>query len=105
MLDGVLETADRVLNLAGGLLHFAFGLELAVAGHFARDFLDFAFGLLDRAFDAILVHFVRPLVTGVEGSVGQRMSIYEGSAAAHVRPIAAIRLRAQGNGKTAGKGP
>jgi hypothetical protein len=33
------------------------------------------------------------------------MNIYEGSAAAHVRPIAAIRQRAQRNGKTAGKGP
>jgi len=33
------------------------------------------------------------------------MNIYEGSAAAHVRPIAAIRLRAHGNGKAAGKGP
>src|SRR5476649_195264 len=33
------------------------------------------------------------------------MNIYEGSTALHVRPIAAIRLRAQGNGKTAGKGP
>jgi hypothetical protein len=33
------------------------------------------------------------------------MNIYEGSAAAHVRPIAAIRQRAKRNGKTAGNGP
>jgi hypothetical protein len=33
------------------------------------------------------------------------MNIYEGSAAAQVRPIAAIRQRAQRNGKAAGKGP
>jgi len=32
-----------------------------VAGHFARDFLDLAFGLLDGALDSILVHVVLSL--------------------------------------------
>ena len=63
-LDRILEAADGVLHLAGDLLHFAFGFELGVAGHLARDFLDFSFGLLDRAFDAIFVHFIRPLIKG-----------------------------------------
>jgi hypothetical protein len=55
-LDRVLEAADRILNLASDLLRLAFGFELGVAGHFARNFLDLAFSLLDGALDSIFVH-------------------------------------------------
>src|SRR5206468_2692554 len=44
--DFVLHAADGVLNLPSGLLRLAFALKLAIAGHFARDFLGLAFGLL-----------------------------------------------------------
>src|ERR1035437_1336535 len=60
VLDGflhrVLEAADGVLHLAGDLLRLAFGFELGVPGGLARDFLHFAFGLLDAALNAIFVH-------------------------------------------------
>src|SRR6185437_6574693 len=49
----VFYATDRVLNLAGCFLRLAFSFELAVAGRFACYFLDLAFGLLGRAFDAI----------------------------------------------------
>ena len=55
-LNRVLEAADRILNLASDLLRLAFGFELGVAGHFARDFLNLALGLLDGALDSIFVH-------------------------------------------------
>src|SRR5665811_865447 len=54
--ERVLEAADSVLNLASGLLRLAFGFELGVAGRLARDFLDFAFGLVAGTLDSILVH-------------------------------------------------
>jgi hypothetical protein len=63
-LDGILDAADGVLHFAGDLVGLAFGLELGVAGHFARDFLDFAFRLFGRAFDPILVHNVLFLRSG-----------------------------------------
>jgi len=48
----VLEAAPGVLHLAGGLFGLAFAFELGVAGHLAGHFLDLAFGLVGRAFDA-----------------------------------------------------
>ena len=57
-LERVLKAADCILNLASGLLRLAFGFELDVAGHFAHDFLDLTFGLLDGALNSILVHVV-----------------------------------------------
>jgi hypothetical protein len=55
-LDRVLEAADRILNLARDLLCLAFGFELGVTSHFARDLLSIALGLLHGAFDSIFVH-------------------------------------------------
>ena len=60
ILERVLEAADRVLNLASGLLRLAFGFELGVAGHFAHDFLDLTFGLLDGALDRSLSMLFSP---------------------------------------------
>ena len=40
--EGVLDPADCVLHLAFGLVQLAFALELRVAGHLARAFLDLA---------------------------------------------------------------
>jgi hypothetical protein len=49
------------LHLAFDLIGFAFTFGLGVAGYLARHFLDFAFGLLGRAFDAIFIdHFAAP---------------------------------------------
>ena len=55
-LTASLRPPTVFLHLAGDLIGLAFGLELAVAGHFASDFLDFAFGLFGRTFNAIFVH-------------------------------------------------
>jgi hypothetical protein len=55
-LDCVLEAADRILNLTSDLLRLTFGFELGVAGHFARDFLDLALGLLDGALNSIFIN-------------------------------------------------
>src|SRR3569832_163907 len=79
----VLEPADGVLNLAGALLRRAFGVGLGVARHLAGDFLHLAFGLLDRTFDAILVHRSCPLMLSWE-SQGQRTGSRPGSALQHV---------------------
>src|SRR3569623_2029254 len=79
----VLEPADGVLNLAGALLRRAFGVGLGVARHLAGDFLHLAFGLLDRTFDAILVHRSCPLLLSWE-SQGQRTGSRRGSALQHV---------------------
>lgn len=54
--DLVLGAADGVLNLAFGLIHFAFSVELGVTGDFTGGFLDRALGLLGSPGDAILVH-------------------------------------------------
>ena len=54
----VFYSTDRILNLASGLIGFAFGLKLRVAGHFSRNFLYLTFNLLGAAFNAILVHGV-----------------------------------------------
>jgi hypothetical protein len=52
----VLQTANGVLDLAGGLVGLAFGLQLGVAGDFARGFLDAALGLLRGPFNTIFIH-------------------------------------------------
>jgi len=52
----VLDAADGILNLALDLIGFALGFGLAVTGYFSGNFLNLAFDLFDRAFDAILVH-------------------------------------------------
>src|SRR3569833_2646226 len=78
----VLEPADGVLIFVGVLLCFAFGFGLGVARHLAGDFLHLAFGLLDRTFDAILVHRSCPLMLSWE-SQGQRTGSRPGSALQH----------------------
>src|SRR5205085_12341526 len=54
--NGVLDAADGVLHLAGGLFRLAFAFELGVARGLAGNFLHLALGLMQRAFNAILVH-------------------------------------------------
>jgi hypothetical protein len=54
----VLDAADGVLHLACEIIDLAFGLELRIARNLAESFLDFALGLIGRAFDPILVHDV-----------------------------------------------
>jgi hypothetical protein len=55
-LGGILQTADGILNLAHGLVGFAFGLQLGIAGEFAGGFLDTALSLVCSACNAILIH-------------------------------------------------
>jgi hypothetical protein len=56
--DGILGTADRALDLAGGFFCGTLGLGLLVAGHFAYGLLDGTLDLLGDAIDAILIHVV-----------------------------------------------
>src|SRR5262249_15945533 len=56
----VLHAADRVLDLALGLVGLAFGLGLGIARHLAGIFLDLALRLLGGALDAVFVHFDSP---------------------------------------------
>src|SRR5689334_2718063 len=71
----VLDAADGIPHLAGDLIRLAFTFQLGVAGHLAGDFLHLAFGLLERAFHAILVHRSSPLF----GSDETRLCSVEGS--------------------------
>src|SRR5260221_465557 len=57
----VTHAADGVLHLASGLLDFAFGPHLLVAGDLADGFLHAASQRLGRTFDAILIHRASPL--------------------------------------------
>src|SRR5450755_208704 len=52
----VFRVAVGFLHLAGDLLDIAFGLDARVTDSFTGNFLDFALGLFDTAFDLILVH-------------------------------------------------
>src|SRR4029077_9578072 len=54
--QGVLQTADGILYLSGGLVRLSFRFQLCIAGDLAGHFLDGSLGLLGRAFDPILVH-------------------------------------------------
>jgi hypothetical protein len=56
LLNGVLDPANGVLHLAGGLVGLAFRLQLLVAGELASGFLKIALGLGYGAFDTILIH-------------------------------------------------
>ena len=58
----VLYAADRVLDLAFGLVRLAFGFRLGIAGYLADALLDLAFDVLAGAFDTILVHVASPLL-------------------------------------------
>jgi hypothetical protein len=54
--DGVLDAADRVLQLAGSPIALAFGFHLGIPDGFADAFLDLAFDILGSALDPIFVH-------------------------------------------------
>jgi hypothetical protein len=59
--NGIFQAAHRILDFAFHLVGFSFTFGLCVAGGFARPFFDFAFGLLGRALNAILVnHSIAP---------------------------------------------
>ena len=66
-LNGVLHTADRVLNFTGGLVCLAFALELGIPGYLSGNLFYFAFDLLGAALNAIFIHRVL-----IVGSVGGR---------------------------------
>ena len=58
LANGVLQAADGVLYLALNMVGLAFTFCFCIAGGLARPFFGFAFCLLGRAFDAILInHF------------------------------------------------
>src|ERR1051326_8344106 len=56
LLQRVLETANRVLHLAGDLVGLAVGFQLGITNDLADGLLDRAFDLLGRAGDPIVVH-------------------------------------------------
>src|SRR5450756_1090153 len=53
--DFLLRPADRRLRVSDGLVDFAFGLQLVIAGQVADGLLDLAFGLVDLSIALILV--------------------------------------------------
>ena len=52
----ILQSADRVLQFAGGLVGFAFSFQLLVAEDLPDGFLHGSFGLLCRALDSIFIY-------------------------------------------------
>jgi hypothetical protein len=52
----VLDTANRVLNLASDLISLAFTFELTVTRDLAGNLFHFALRLLYRAFNAVFIH-------------------------------------------------
>ena len=52
----ILQSTDRVLHLACGLVGLAFGFQLLVAEDLSGDFFHGSLGLLGRALDAIFIH-------------------------------------------------
>jgi hypothetical protein len=72
-LGGILQPADGILNLAHGLVGFAFGLQLHIAGYFAGRFLDTALSLVGSACNAIFIHSETPfwLLWRQSGRCGQ----------------------------------
>jgi hypothetical protein len=52
----ILKAADGILDLALGFLGLAFGFRLFVSKQLSRGFLETARDLLERSFDAILIH-------------------------------------------------
>src|SRR5690242_7500456 len=59
--NGIFQAAHGVLDFALHLVGLSFTFGLCIAGGFARPFFDFAFGLLGRTLDAILVnHCIAP---------------------------------------------
>jgi hypothetical protein len=55
-LERVFDATDNILDLSCRLVGLAFGLQLGVTKHLARDLLGLAFDLLCRSLDPILVH-------------------------------------------------
>jgi hypothetical protein len=59
--NGIFQAAHGVLDFALHLIGLSFTFGLCIAAGFARPFFDFAFGLLGRTLDAILVnHCIAP---------------------------------------------
>src|SRR5262249_36244857 len=71
---GVLQSADCVLHLAGGLVALAFRFGLGVAGYLSDLLLHGSLRLVSRAFHAIFVHGALPFVC-VAGGQRQRTCI------------------------------
>ncbi len=53
-LHGVFHAADRILDLALGLISLAFALQLGVAGRLAGGLLYLTLSLIEAAFDTVL---------------------------------------------------
>ena len=55
-LERVFDAADSILDLSCRLVGLAFGLQLSITKHLAGNLLGFAFDLLRRSLDPVLVH-------------------------------------------------
>jgi len=55
-LERVFDAADSILDLSCRLVGLAFGLQLSITKHLAGNLLGFAFDLLRRSLDSVLVH-------------------------------------------------
>lgn len=56
----ILDSTNSVANLSRRLVRFALTLQFGIATDLSRNFFDFAFGLLRRALNPILVHACLP---------------------------------------------
>src|SRR5262249_43269619 len=74
---GVLQSADCILHLAGGLFAFAFRFGLGVAGYLSDFLFQGAVGLFGCALHAIFVHAVLPFVAvpGQRHRIGLRSAL------------------------------
>jgi hypothetical protein len=55
-LERVFDAADSILDLSCRLAGLAFGLQFSITKHLAGNLLGFAFDLLRRSLDPVLVH-------------------------------------------------
>src|SRR3984893_19062629 len=67
-LERVFDAADSILDLSCRLVGLAFGLQLSITKHLAGNLLGFAFDLLRRSLDPVLVHdfFLQDLAKPLE---------------------------------------
>src|SRR3984893_3575092 len=67
-LERVFDSADSIPDLSCRLVGLAFGLQLSITKHLAGNLLGFAFDLLRRSLDPVLVHdfFLQDLAKPLE---------------------------------------
>src|SRR5262245_6389029 len=91
----VFDTADRVLHFADDLLCLTFALQLLIAGHFARGFLELAADVLPGPCHSVFVHTSLRRLMEVETDARKRGS------AAHLQRNLTRGLQRSGTSRSA----